>query len=41
MLYADTHVKFSPFRNRPTPSDADGKCLENWWNDNSWKGFFD
>ncbi len=34
-LYADTHVKFSPFQGNRN----NGACLEDWWLDNSWKGF--
>jgi hypothetical protein len=34
-LYADTHVKFSPFEGNRNS----GACLEDWWLDNSWKGF--
>jgi hypothetical protein len=40
VVYAAGHAKFTPFLNRPTPSDPNGNCLENWWIDNSWKGFF-
>jgi prepilin-type N-terminal cleavage/methylation domain-containing protein/prepilin-type processing-associated H-X9-DG protein len=42
VLYADTHVKFSPFVNRATRSVGEpNPCLENWWVENSWKGFFE
>ena len=41
VVYADARVRFAPFSNRPTPSDPDGNCLENWWNENGWKGFFE
>jgi prepilin-type processing-associated H-X9-DG protein len=42
VIYADSHVKFSPFVNRATRSvDEPNPCLENWWVENSWKGFFE
>jgi prepilin-type N-terminal cleavage/methylation domain-containing protein/prepilin-type processing-associated H-X9-DG protein len=42
VLYADTHVKFSPFVNRATRSSGEpNPCLENWFAENSWKGFFE
>ena len=34
-LYADTHAKFAQFQGHRT----NGNCLEDWWLDNSWKGF--
>jgi prepilin-type N-terminal cleavage/methylation domain-containing protein/prepilin-type processing-associated H-X9-DG protein len=40
VLYADTHVKFSAFANRPTPG-AVNKCLEDWWGDHNWEGYFE
>ena len=39
-IYADCHVKFSPFVNRATSVEPN-PCLENWWVENSWKGFFE
>ena len=42
VLYADTHAKFSPFTNRATRSAGEpNPCLENWYVENSWKGFFE
>jgi prepilin-type N-terminal cleavage/methylation domain-containing protein/prepilin-type processing-associated H-X9-DG protein len=42
VVYADTHVKFSSFVNRATRSAGEpNPCLENWYAENSWKGFFD
>jgi prepilin-type N-terminal cleavage/methylation domain-containing protein/prepilin-type processing-associated H-X9-DG protein len=40
VLYADTHVKFSPFSNRPSPVDNLGTCMENWLIEHGWEGFF-
>jgi len=40
VLYADTHVKFSAFANRPTPG-AIKPCLEDWWGDHNWEGYFE
>ena len=40
VVYADTRVRFSPFTGRPTPEDAE-PCLENWFVDNNWRGFFE
>lgn len=40
VLYADTHAKFSPFTKQPSRAEPSG-CLENWWAENSWKGFFE
>lgn len=39
VLYADTHVKFAPFANRPTRGL--GPCLEDWWAEHHWKGYFE
>jgi prepilin-type N-terminal cleavage/methylation domain-containing protein/prepilin-type processing-associated H-X9-DG protein len=42
VIYADSHAKFSPFVNRATRSGAEpNPCLENWWAENSWRGFFE
>jgi prepilin-type processing-associated H-X9-DG protein len=46
VLYADTHVKFSPFGNHPTnfamkaPGVTWG-CLEDWWADHHWQGYYE
>jgi prepilin-type N-terminal cleavage/methylation domain-containing protein/prepilin-type processing-associated H-X9-DG protein len=40
VVFADGHAQYTPFGNHLTPSEAEGSCLENWWDDNSWKGFF-
>jgi prepilin-type N-terminal cleavage/methylation domain-containing protein/prepilin-type processing-associated H-X9-DG protein len=37
VLYADTHVKFSPYSNRTSPGD----CAENWWADHNWEGYYE
>lgn len=39
VVYADNHVRYSRFLGRPTPGEE--PCLENWWEDNSWRGFFE
>ena len=42
VIYADSHAKFSPFTNRASgPPGEPNPCLENWWAENSWKGFFE
>jgi prepilin-type N-terminal cleavage/methylation domain-containing protein len=38
VIYADTHAKFSPFEERPSPDDD--PCLENWTLNNSWRGYY-
>jgi prepilin-type N-terminal cleavage/methylation domain-containing protein/prepilin-type processing-associated H-X9-DG protein len=40
VLYADTHVKFSHFSGRATPG-AVQPCLEDWWGDHHWEGYFE
>jgi prepilin-type N-terminal cleavage/methylation domain-containing protein/prepilin-type processing-associated H-X9-DG protein len=40
ILYADTHVKFSHFSGRPT-KDAIRPCLEDWWGDHHWEGYYE
>jgi prepilin-type N-terminal cleavage/methylation domain-containing protein/prepilin-type processing-associated H-X9-DG protein len=39
VVYADGHVKLSPFFNRPTPSF--NPCIEFWWLEHRWEGFFE
>jgi prepilin-type N-terminal cleavage/methylation domain-containing protein/prepilin-type processing-associated H-X9-DG protein len=42
VLYADTHVKFYAFTNRASPADPVAPpCLENWWADHEWEGYFE
>lgn len=41
VLYADTHVKFSPFSNHPSPDALFGNCLENWGVEHAWEGYFE
>ena len=41
VLYADTHVKFSPFTGRPSPKSDFETCLENWWAEHNWEGYFE
>jgi prepilin-type N-terminal cleavage/methylation domain-containing protein len=40
VVYADTHAKFAAFANRPTPG-AIKPCLEDWWGDHNWEGYFE
>jgi prepilin-type N-terminal cleavage/methylation domain-containing protein/prepilin-type processing-associated H-X9-DG protein len=40
VLYADAHAKFASFANRPTPG-AIAPCLEDWWGDHNWEGYFE
>jgi prepilin-type N-terminal cleavage/methylation domain-containing protein/prepilin-type processing-associated H-X9-DG protein len=41
VLYADTHVRFSPFSGRVTPADPAGTCMENWAYEHSWEGYYE
>jgi prepilin-type processing-associated H-X9-DG protein len=42
VIYADSHAKFSPFTNRASrPEVVSSPCLENWFDENGWKGFFE
>ena len=38
--YADSHVKFSHYSGRHSPGE-DNPCLENWWADHHWEGYFE
>jgi prepilin-type N-terminal cleavage/methylation domain-containing protein/prepilin-type processing-associated H-X9-DG protein len=40
VLYADHHAKFSHYSGRHSPGE-DNPCLENWWADHHWEGFFE
>jgi prepilin-type N-terminal cleavage/methylation domain-containing protein/prepilin-type processing-associated H-X9-DG protein len=40
VLYADTHAKFSPYTNRPSPGFSP-PCVESWWADHNWEGYFE
>jgi prepilin-type N-terminal cleavage/methylation domain-containing protein len=40
VVYGDTHAKFAAFANRPTPG-AIKPCLEDWWGDHNWEGYFE
>jgi prepilin-type N-terminal cleavage/methylation domain-containing protein/prepilin-type processing-associated H-X9-DG protein len=37
VVYADSHAKWSPFRGVVSYS----ACEEDWWRDNSWRGFYE
>jgi prepilin-type N-terminal cleavage/methylation domain-containing protein/prepilin-type processing-associated H-X9-DG protein len=45
VLYMDGHAKFSPFENRQSVGAVGERiplpCAENWWKNNSWKGYFE
>jgi prepilin-type N-terminal cleavage/methylation domain-containing protein/prepilin-type processing-associated H-X9-DG protein len=43
VLYADTHVKFRPFGNRPSAASARAgiDCVESWWAEHNWEGYFE
>jgi prepilin-type N-terminal cleavage/methylation domain-containing protein/prepilin-type processing-associated H-X9-DG protein len=43
VLYADTHVKYNKFTGRvSTKQDGIlGKCLENWWTEHNWEGYYE
>jgi hypothetical protein len=40
VLYVDHHVKFSHYSGRHSPGEGDS-CLENWWADHHWEGYFE
>jgi prepilin-type processing-associated H-X9-DG protein len=40
VLYADCHVKFSHYSGRHSPGEGN-PCLENWWADHNWEGYFE
>jgi prepilin-type N-terminal cleavage/methylation domain-containing protein/prepilin-type processing-associated H-X9-DG protein len=40
VLYADSHVKYSAFGSKQTPG-AIANCLEDWWGDHNWEGYFE
>jgi prepilin-type N-terminal cleavage/methylation domain-containing protein/prepilin-type processing-associated H-X9-DG protein len=40
VLYADSHVRFRPFSGRHSPGESI-PCLENWWADHHWEGYFE
>jgi prepilin-type N-terminal cleavage/methylation domain-containing protein/prepilin-type processing-associated H-X9-DG protein len=40
VLYVDQHVKFSHYSGRHSPGE-DNPCLENWWADHHWEGYFE
>jgi prepilin-type N-terminal cleavage/methylation domain-containing protein/prepilin-type processing-associated H-X9-DG protein len=43
VLYADTHVKYNRFTGRVSPKQGgiEGKCLENWWAEHNWEGYYE
>jgi prepilin-type processing-associated H-X9-DG protein len=40
VLYADSHAKFSRFSGQHSPGEPN-PCLENWWADHNWEGYFE
>ncbi len=38
VVYADGHVKFSHFNNRPAGSSP---CMEDWWAEHHWEGYYE
>jgi prepilin-type N-terminal cleavage/methylation domain-containing protein/prepilin-type processing-associated H-X9-DG protein len=40
VLYADTHARFSPYTNRPSLGFSP-PCVESWWADHNWEGYFE
>jgi prepilin-type processing-associated H-X9-DG protein len=40
-LYADSHARYSPFTNQPSPGKPWLPCVEDWFADNHWKGFYE
>jgi prepilin-type N-terminal cleavage/methylation domain-containing protein/prepilin-type processing-associated H-X9-DG protein len=42
VLYADNHVRYSPFTGRVSPADPrPGRCMENWWVEHNWEGYYE
>jgi prepilin-type processing-associated H-X9-DG protein len=42
VLYADTHAKFSKFSGRVSSmSGVNGNCMENWWSEHNWEGYYE
>ena len=43
VLYADTHVKYNRFTGRASPKSGgtEAKCLENWWVEHNWEGYYE
>jgi prepilin-type processing-associated H-X9-DG protein len=42
VLYADTHVHFSPFRGKVSTAEGNkNHCWEHWWAKHNWEGYFD
>jgi prepilin-type processing-associated H-X9-DG protein len=43
VLYVDTHVKYNRFTGRASTKQDGiwGQCLENWWAEHSWEGFYE
>jgi len=39
VLYADTHVKYRPFEKKST--QAISGCIEDWWAEHNWNGYFE
>ena len=43
VLYADTHARYNRFTGRVSSrlSGIDGKCMENWWAEHNWEGYYE
>jgi prepilin-type N-terminal cleavage/methylation domain-containing protein/prepilin-type processing-associated H-X9-DG protein len=41
VLYADTHVRFSPFSGRASTTGPAPHCMENWWAEHNWEGYYE
>jgi prepilin-type N-terminal cleavage/methylation domain-containing protein/prepilin-type processing-associated H-X9-DG protein len=43
VLYADTHVRYNTFTGRVSPKvgGVEGTCMENWWAEHNWEGYYE
>src|SRR5262249_33914589 len=42
VLYVDTHAKFSKFSGRVSSNSGfNGNCMENWWSEHNWEGYYE
>ncbi len=41
--YADTRVKYNRFTGRVSTKlgGMEGRCLENWWAEHNWEGYYE
>jgi prepilin-type N-terminal cleavage/methylation domain-containing protein/prepilin-type processing-associated H-X9-DG protein len=43
VLYADTHVQYNRFTGRASTKagGTEAKCMENWWAEHNWEGYYE